>query len=60
MFSSIDSEKRNVSCGTYPTAPRSTASGILRTSTPSMSTAPPVTSYMRGMRLTSVLFPAPV
>ena len=60
MLSAIDSEKRNVSCGTYPIALRRTFSGIFRTSTPSMSSSPPVTSYRRGIRFTIVLFPEPV
>ena len=54
------SEKRTGSCGTYPIAPRSTASGICRTSMPSTNTVPGGGSYSRGSRLTNVDFPDPV
>ena len=54
------SENRNGSCGTKPIAPRSTASGISRTSTPSMNTVPGGGSCSRASRLISVDLPEPV
>ena len=60
MFSAIVSENRNGSCGTKPMAPRSVASGISRTSTPSMKTVPGGGSCSRGSRLMSVDLPEPV
>ena len=60
MFSAMVSENRNGSCGTNPIAPRSSASGISRTSTPSMKTVPGGGSCSRGSRLTSVDLPEPV
>ena len=44
-LSAIVSEKRNGSCATKPMAPRSTDSGMSRTSTPSMNTVPRGGSY---------------
>ena len=54
------SENRNGSCGTKPIAPRSVASGISRTSTPSRNTVPGGGSCSRGSRLISVDLPEPV
>ena len=54
------SENRNGSCGTKPIAPRSTASGMSRTSTPSMKTVPGGGSCRRASRLISVDLPDPV
>ena len=60
MLSRIEVENRNGSCGTKPMAPRSCASGSSRTSRPSSSTAPSLTSNRRGSSCTSELLPAPV
>ena len=60
MLSAIVALNRNGSCGTNPMAPRSMASGISRTSTPSMKTVPGGGSCSRGSRLISVDFPDPV
>ena len=60
MFAAMVSEKRNGSCWTKPTLPRSTASGIWRTSRPSMNTVPGGGSWSRASRLISVDFPDPV
>ena len=54
------SENRNGSCGTKPMAPRRTASGISRTSTPSTKTVPGGGSCSRASRLMSVDLPEPV
>ena len=45
------SEKRNGSCGTNPIAPRSTASGMSRTSTPSTNTVPGGGSCSRAQQV---------
>ena len=60
MFSPIVSEKRNGSCGTKPIAPRIVASGISRTSMPSMKTVPGGGLWRRGSRPISVDLPDPV
>jgi hypothetical protein len=54
------SENRNGSCGTNPIALRSVASGISRTSTPSMNTVPGGGSCSRANSEISVDFPDPV
>ena len=60
MLSATVALNRNGSCATNPIAPRSVASGICRTSTPSMKTVPGGASCRRGSRLSSVDFPDPV
>ena len=61
MFSAIVALNRNVSCGTKPICRRrSRRIEYSRRSMPSSSTAPEVGSISRGIRLTSVLLPAPV
>ena len=60
MFSAIVALNRNGSWATKPIAPRSTASGMCRTSTPSMKTVPGGGSCRRGSRLRSVDLPEPV
>ena len=59
-FSRTVAEKRKLSCGTKPTAPRSVSSGIPRTSWPSTKRVPGGASKSRGRRETRVLLPAPV
>ena len=60
MFSAIVALNRNGSCGTKPIAPRSTASGMSRTSMPSTNTVPGGGSLSRGSRFSSVDLPDPV
>ncbi len=54
------SENRNGSCGTKPIAPRSSRSGMSRTSLPSMNTVPRGGLCRRGSRFTRVDLPDPV
>ncbi len=49
-LSATDAWNRYVSCETTPTARASVSNDSSRTSTPSISTRPPVTSYSRGTR----------
>ena len=59
LFQTV-SLNRMVSCVTMAICSRSERSVASRTSTPSMRSAPPVTSWKRGSRFTSVVFPAPL
>src|SRR2546428_382761 len=60
MFSAIDREKRNPSCGTYPRPARRDASGISVTSRPSTKSVPTGGSQSRASRSPSVDLPLPV
>src|SRR5437867_1390934 len=60
MFSAIDREKRNPSCGTYPRPARRDASGISVTSRPSTRSVPTGGSQSRASRSPSVDLPLPV
>ena len=53
-------ENRYGRCGTIPMRDQSSSGSSSATSTPSTSTMPLVASKRRGMRLTSVVLPAPV
>ena len=59
-FDATVPENRYGCCGTSPIAAASAAGSSSRTSMPSISTAPPVTSNSRGIRLISVVLPLPV
>ena len=60
MFARTVSLKSTVSWLTMPVSARSDERRISRASVPSTSTRPRVGSMNRGMRSTSVLFPAPL
>src|SRR5882757_7588658 len=60
MFSATVALKRNGSSLTTAITARSEATSTSRTSVPSTSTAPALTSYRRGMSCTSVVLPEPV
>ena len=59
-FEAMVPENNTPFCGTKPIFPRSSCIDSLRISLPSISTLPAVTSYRRGIRLTSVDLPHPV
>jgi hypothetical protein len=60
MFSATVALNRNGSSLTTAICARSDAASMSRTSAPSTSSAPSVTSYRRGMSCTSVVLPEPV
>ena len=60
MFSRSVSLKRNVSCGTYPIARRSSASGHSRIERPSINSDPGGASHSRAINAASVDLPLPV
>ena len=60
MFSAIDSEKRNVSCGTMPIHSRSWRSGIVSIGRPSRKIVPGGGSNARVISESSVDLPLPV
>lgn len=59
-FEAIVPVNRNGRCGTSPIPFHSVSRSASRTSTPCTRTVPPVASNSRGIRLTSVVLPAPV
>ena len=55
-----EAEKMTGSCGMMPRRARSTLSGTVRASTPSMKMVPPASSWMRNSAIISELLPLPV